>query len=174
MELLSPLCIDTQLPTHTPPHTHTHHPTHCDTPHILRTRSHNHARIPVSKSRGWGPCGAAAENPWLLSWVREYDKGQTTIIKNWRIPRPLARKLDRFSCCACSSPPGVALVGKERFQSNYICEPTGAAEEDMYIRMGPPSFTTRGHWHLAQTAYASLRCRHIQNQRFDFFFKKRL
>jgi hypothetical protein len=121
-----------------------------------------------------GGRGAAAENPWLLSWVQKYDKGQTTIIENWRIPRPLARKLDRFSCCACSSPPGVALVGKELFQSNYICEPTGAAEEDMYIRMGPPSFTTRGHWHLAQTAYASLRCRHILNQRFDFFVKKRL
>ena len=57
---------------------------------------------------------------------------------------------------------------------NCIGESTGAAEEDLYIRTGPLSFTTPGHWHLAPTAYASLRCRHIQTQRFDFFFKKRI
>jgi hypothetical protein len=92
-----------------------------------------------------GGRGAAAENPWLLSWVREYDKGQTTIIKNWRIPRPLARKLDRFSCCACSSAPGVALVGRNYSKAtifvNLLVPPKRTCISEWVPRVSPLAAT---------------------------------
>jgi hypothetical protein len=66
---------------------------------------------------------------------------------HWRgtLTGSLARKLDRFSCCACSSPPGVALVGKNYSKAtifvNLLVPPKRTCISEWVHRVSPLAAT---------------------------------